>query len=133
MLHHLAESHWLPLRLISTDSQKPTLKRISDTSTTSDPPEVNGDCRWHSDRLVQCSMEDDNVLIHSTGGRGYGLATDPLMGGRHVWKIDILHEARGNEGTCIGVSKFPVTDCSHRTTTDMWLYRAYSGNGQKKT
>ena len=73
-------------------------------------------------------MEDDNVLVHSTGGRGYGMATDPLAGGRHVWKIDILHEARGNEGTCIGVSKYPVSDCSHRTTTDMWLYRAYSGN-----
>lgn len=28
----------------------------------------------------------------------------------------------------MGVSKWPVTDYSHRTTGDMWLYRAYSGN-----
>jgi len=40
----------------------------------------------------------------------------------------IVKENRGNEGTCVGVSKWPVRDHSHRTTTDMWLYRAYSGN-----
>ncbi|KAJ8960520.1 hypothetical protein NQ318_013805 [Aromia moschata] len=34
----------------------------------------------------------------------------------------------GNEGTCIGVSKYPVKDFSHRSTNDMWLYRAYSGS-----
>jgi len=26
------------------------------------------------------------------------------------------------------VARFPITDDSHRTTRDMWLYRAYSGN-----
>ena len=39
-----------------------------------------------------------------------------------------MKENRSNEGTCIGVSRWPVRDYSHRTTTDMWLYRAYSGN-----
>ena len=40
----------------------------------------------------------------------------------------IMKENRGNEGTCVGVSRWPVHDYSHRTTADMWLYRAYSGN-----
>lgn len=40
----------------------------------------------------------------------------------------ITKENRGNEGTCIGVSRWPVRDHNHHTTTDMWLYRAYSGN-----
>ncbi|KAK3097022.1 hypothetical protein FSP39_005665 [Pinctada imbricata] len=40
----------------------------------------------------------------------------------------ILKETKGNEGTCIGVTKWPVRDCTHRTTHDMWLYRGYSGN-----
>lgn len=39
-----------------------------------------------------------------------------------------MKENRGNEGTCVGVSRWPVRDYSHRTTSDMWLYRAYSGN-----
>ena len=121
MLEHLSECHWLPLRLISANPDRNPLKRISDVSTTSDPPQISGDCRWNSDRLVQCSIEEENLLIHSTGGRGYGLASDPLSGGRHVWKIDILNEARGNEGTCIGVSKFPVTDCSHRLVYIVWV------------
>ena len=43
-------------------------------------------------------------------------------------QFQIVKENRGNEGTCVGVCKWPVRDHSHRTTTDMWLYRAYSGN-----
>lgn len=39
-----------------------------------------------------------------------------------------MKENKGNEGTCVGVSRYPVRDFSHRTTSDMWLYRAYSGN-----
>ncbi|VEN60081.1 unnamed protein product, partial [Callosobruchus maculatus] len=48
--------------------------------------------------------------------------------GCYQWKILIVKENRGNEGTCIGVSKYPVKDFSHRSTNDMWLYRAYSGS-----
>lgn len=44
------------------------------------------------------------------------------------WQILIVKENKGNEGTCVGVSKWPIRDYTHRTTTDMWLYRAYSGN-----
>ena len=39
-----------------------------------------------------------------------------------------MKENKGNEGTCVGVSRWPIRDYSHRTTADMWLYRAYSGN-----
>ena len=38
----------------------------------------------------------------------------------------IVKENRGNEGTCVGVSRYPVKDYSHRTTGDMWLYRLMS-------
>lgn len=40
----------------------------------------------------------------------------------------MVREMKGNEGTCVGVSKWPVHDYGHRTSSDMWLYRAYSGN-----
>lgn len=43
-------------------------------------------------------------------------------------QFHITKENRGNEGTCVGVSRWPVKDHNHHTTTDMWLYRAYSGN-----
>ena len=45
-----------------------------------------------------------------------------------VHQFNIVKENKGNEGTCVGVSRYPVRDFSHRTTSDMWLYRAYSGN-----
>lgn len=68
------------------------------------------------------------TLVHGTGGRGYGLALQAIRSGCYQWKILIVKENRGNEGTCIGVSKYPVKDFSHRSTNDMWLYRAYSGS-----
>jgi hypothetical protein len=45
--------------------------------------------------------------------------------GCYQWKFVIVKENKGNEGTCVGVARFPIKDYSHRTTTDMWLYRAY--------
>jgi E3 ubiquitin-protein ligase HERC1 len=45
--------------------------------------------------------------------------------GCYQWKFLIVKENRGNEGTCVGVSRYPIKDYNHRTTTDMWLYRAY--------
>jgi hypothetical protein len=130
MMTHLYESHWVPLRLVNQDPNRVTLKRLSNCSNDIECEEISGEVGWNTEQVVSCTIDntDANVLCHSTGGRGYGIAAESLSSGRHVWKIDILNEARGNEGTCIGISKLPVTDHSHRTTTDMWLYRAYSGH-----
>ena len=40
----------------------------------------------------------------------------------------ITKDVKGNEGICIGVSSYPVSDENYQTTQDMWLYRGYSGN-----
>lgn len=51
-----------------------------------------------------------------------------MISSTYILQFLIVRENRGNEGTCVGVSRWPVRDCGHRTTGDMWLYRAYSGN-----
>ncbi|XP_067888510.1 probable E3 ubiquitin-protein ligase HERC1 isoform X6 [Heterodontus francisci] len=80
------------------------------------------------DKMVCCIMESGNVLSHGAGGKGYGLATTAITSGCFQWKFYITKENKGNEGTCVGVSRWPIRDFNHRTTSDMWLYRAYSGN-----
>ncbi|KAJ8304849.1 hypothetical protein KUTeg_018432 [Tegillarca granosa] len=80
------------------------------------------------DKSLNCSVENPNTLVHSTAGKGYGLGSTAMTSGCYKWKILMVKENKGNEGTCIGVSKWPVRDYTHRTTSDMWLYRAYSGN-----
>ncbi|XP_058472668.1 probable E3 ubiquitin-protein ligase HERC1 [Solea solea] len=87
-----------------------------------------GDFSFDPHKIVCCSLESGNVLSHGSGGKGYGLATTAITSGCFIWKFQITKENRGNEGTCIGVSRWPVKDHNHHTTTDMWLYRAYSGN-----
>ncbi|ESP05641.1 hypothetical protein LOTGIDRAFT_181433 [Lottia gigantea] len=80
------------------------------------------------EKCNSCSVEMDHTLVHGSGGRGYGLGTTAIKSGCYQWKFLIVKENRGNEGTCVGVSKWPIRDHGHRTTSDMWLYRAYSGN-----
>ncbi|KAG9341250.1 hypothetical protein JZ751_019691 [Albula glossodonta] len=102
-----------------------------------------------------CVVENGQGLTHGSGGKGYGLASTGISSGCYQWKASsypptlgsdhllervrqlsdtawqwfyIVKENRGNEGTCVGVSRWPVHDFNHRTTSDMWLYRAYSGN-----
>ncbi|XP_076011637.1 putative E3 ubiquitin-protein ligase HERC1 isoform X3 [Genypterus blacodes] len=75
-----------------------------------------------------CVVENGQGLTHGSGGKGYGLASTGVSSGCYQWKFYIVKENRGNEGTCVGVSRWPVHDFNHRTTSDMWLYRAYSGN-----
>ncbi|XP_078541321.1 putative E3 ubiquitin-protein ligase HERC1 isoform X2 [Lissotriton helveticus] len=75
-----------------------------------------------------CLVENGQILTHGSGGKGYGLASTAVTSGCYQWKFYIVKENRGNEGTCVGVSRWPVHDFNHRTTSDMWLYRAYSGN-----
>lgn len=64
----------------------------------------------------------------ATPSCGLVLLTLPTVLGCVEWKLTILKESKGNEGTCVGVAVGNVRDYSHRTTKDMWLYRAYSGN-----
>ncbi|XP_062271365.1 probable E3 ubiquitin-protein ligase HERC1 isoform X2 [Scomber scombrus] len=75
-----------------------------------------------------CVVENGQGLTHGSGGKGYGLASTGISSGCYQWKFYIVKENRGNEGTCVGASRWPVHDFNHRTTSDMWLYRAYSGN-----
>ncbi|KAJ8965419.1 hypothetical protein NQ314_004172 [Rhamnusium bicolor] len=86
------------------------------------------DMGFDVEKCCNCSIEGNLTLVHGTGGRGYGLGLQAIRSGCYQWKILIVKENRGNEGTCLGVSKYPVKDFSHRSTNDMWLYRAYSGS-----
>ncbi|XP_046401290.1 probable E3 ubiquitin-protein ligase HERC1 isoform X2 [Ischnura elegans] len=86
------------------------------------------DMGFDPDKCLCCSVEHNQMLVHGTGGRGYGLGNTAITSGCYQWKFLIVKENKGNEGTCVGVTQYPIKDYSHRTTSDMWLYRAYSGN-----
>ncbi|XP_018567016.1 probable E3 ubiquitin-protein ligase HERC1 [Anoplophora glabripennis] len=103
--------------------------RPTDTSVREDEGNIPiHDMGFDAEKCYNCSIEGSLTLVHGTGGRGYGLGLQVIKSGCYQWKILIVKENRGNEGTCIGVSKYPVKDFSHRSTSDMWLYRAYSGS-----
>ncbi|XP_032830981.2 putative E3 ubiquitin-protein ligase HERC1 isoform X4 [Petromyzon marinus] len=131
----LADCMWeLPLAL----SKHPAASkdRESELKLLHKPREVSGEdenlpiqeVTFDPEKTMCCTVENGTVLAHGSGGKGYGLASAGISSGCYQWKFLIVKENRGNEGTCVGVSRWPVRDFNHRTTSDMWLYRAYSGN-----
>nr|CAB3252556.1 probable E3 ubiquitin-protein ligase HERC1 [Phallusia mammillata] len=141
-----ARAHWvsLPARehrklrpeILSAkkEAEKKDEKQSSATTESELPENANNDLSFVNDfsfdpeKCSCCSIVDKHTLVHSSGGRGYGMTMFGVAHGCYRWKFTIMNEVQGNEGTCVGVSRFPVTDISHRSTPDMWLYRAYSGN-----
>ncbi|XP_027837521.2 probable E3 ubiquitin-protein ligase HERC1 [Aphis gossypii] len=89
---------------------------------------------FHEEKSFNCIIENGHTVIHAHGGRAYALGSTPFESGVYQWKFFILKEHKGNEGSCIGISRYPIKDQNYRTTSDMWLYRAYNGilyhNGQ---
>ncbi|XP_043076943.1 probable E3 ubiquitin-protein ligase HERC1 [Puntigrus tetrazona] len=117
-----------PLALRKNLEKERSLESSNRDSGSEDECIPIGDFSFDPHKLICCSLESGNVLSHGSGGKGYGLATTAITSGCFIWKFYITKENRGNEGTCIGVSRWPIRDYNHRTTTDMWLYRAYSGS-----
>ena len=85
---------------------------------------------------VNCEFESPVVAVHGPGGKGFCISDRGFCSGIFQWQIRILRENAGNEGTCLGISLARPRDYSHRSTKEMWLYRAYSGhlyhNGELK-
>lgn len=80
------------------------------------------------EKSANCTLETPRVVCHGPGGRGFCLSSRGFKSGIVQWKVRVLKELKGNEATCIGISLRNPQDFSHRTTKDMWLYRAYSGH-----
>ena len=107
-----------------TDKQRSAFHSVEDNNGT-DPIDIE----FNLEKSMYCTKGDTrNTLLHGSGGKGYCLGSTGITSGCVQWTFDILKETKGNEGTCVGVSLANVKDYSHRTTKDMWLYRAYSGN-----
>ncbi|XP_063678592.1 probable E3 ubiquitin-protein ligase HERC1 isoform X13 [Bolinopsis microptera] len=86
---------------------------------------------FNPNNSVNCRVEQEGqTVVHNLGGRGYCLGSTALGYGVYSWRFVITKASCANNqlGICVGVSKFPVSDYNHRTTTDMWLYRGHTGN-----
>lgn len=77
------------------------------------------------DKSSGVTLEEENIVRHTGEGKAYSLSSKPIIQGCCEWKVTILSENSGNEGTCVGVSTYPISDSVYRTTSCMWLYRAY--------
>ena len=61
---------------VYTYSNFPSLQEVTMLDVTFDP-----------DKTLCCSVESGHTLVHSPGGRGYGLAATPITSGCYQWKV----------------------------------------------
>ena len=45
------------------------------------------DVTFDVDKMLNCTVENGQTLIHGAGGRGYGLASIPISSGCYQWKV----------------------------------------------
>lgn len=83
---------------------------------------------FNVDQSCFVNLEKNGLAVHSPGGRGFCRGQQGFSSGCVQWTYNIVKETKGNEATCIGIAVKDVKDFNHRTTKDMWLYRAYSGH-----
>ncbi|KAL0271708.1 UNVERIFIED_CONTAM: hypothetical protein PYX00_008714 [Menopon gallinae] len=98
------------------------------TELTSEDCRSVCDVAFDSEKCFRASIENNQTVTHGSAEKGYALANTAITSGCYKWKFLIVKENKGNEGTCVGVAKWPIKDYNHKTTSDMWLYRAYTGN-----
>ena len=108
-------------------------RRVSYPSlSSSSTPSVPLTLTFDADKSLFCKLDPParTTACHAPGGKGYCLTEQSISGssGCYTWTFTVSKETKGNEGTCVGVSVKDPQDYSHRTTKEMWLYRAYSGN-----
>lgn len=86
---------------------------------------------FDAEKTKACDIEiegDGTVLTHCQDEKGYGIGNVAMTAGSiYEWEVVILFEMAGNEGSCIGITTYPIADTNYKTTKDMFLYRAYSG------
>jgi len=46
------------------------------------------DVTFDVDKVLNCTVENGQTLIHGAGGRGYGLASIPISSGCYQWKVN---------------------------------------------
>jgi len=45
------------------------------------------DISFDADKMLNCSIESGQTLVHGAGGRGYGVAGVPVSSGCYQWKV----------------------------------------------
>jgi hypothetical protein len=68
------------------------------------------------------------VITCNSGGSSYGLVDCEMEKGIWEWEMSITKDNHGDETSCLGVARRPVSNCSYDTTPDMWLIRCYNGD-----
>ena len=50
---------------------------------------VYQDVSFDPNKLFSCTIENGDILVHGSGGRGYGLAAMAITSGCYMWKVGI--------------------------------------------
>lgn len=81
MFRIIGESTWV------TKTAAEEVKRLTEDEQDT---QVVAEATFDIHKTVCCSVENDQTLVHGSGGRGYGLVTTPISTGTYQWKVRLL-------------------------------------------
>ncbi|KAA0172708.1 hypothetical protein FNF27_05808 [Cafeteria roenbergensis] len=120
-----AESRDLAIRSGAAPASASALVEVA--SSGGDGPEAlpKFDSRHHGSN---CRFESGDRVWCSTGSSdNYGMATTGVRKGVATWEFEIVSDNHGDEQTCVGFVRRPVSDHRYQNSDDMWMVRCYNG------
>jgi len=103
LLSDMAAAMWsspLPEAVEAVSHEKRQMEASIDELSASEQAGVGGpavvsccgstdiaDVAFDVDKMLNCTVENGQMLIHGAGGRGYGLAGIPISSGCYQWKV----------------------------------------------
>lgn len=90
----------------------------SETQPKFDPRHKGANCNFESGDRVWCS---------TAGSDNYGMAKTGVRKGVATWEFEIVSDNHGDEQTCVGFVRRPVSDHRYQNSDDMWMVRCYNG------
>ena len=61
------------------------------TTETGESPITMMEVSFDTDKCVSCVVESKQTLVHSTTGRGYGVASTVISSGCYQWKVFVIY------------------------------------------
>eukprot|EP00753_Platysulcus_tardus_P021303 PLAT8805.1.p1 GENE.PLAT8805.1~~PLAT8805.1.p1 ORF type:complete len:1154 (+),score=547.43 PLAT8805.1:22-3483(+) len=103
--------------------------RMACLPTKSTSAAVSGDLLFDPDcHHGVVTLQDGNTAAGTTSStRSHAYTTLAISSGRHRWRVKIEKDRHGDEATCLGVGRKPVTSSSYDRCDHAWLLRCYNG------
>ena len=76
--------------------QQQAIQEQAELSTIASTTSASDEACFDADKCVYTSVRDNNTIVHTHGGRGYGMTQYGITHGCYKWKVSCLNLMKDN-------------------------------------